>query len=515
MTMLRMLAVAGALMGGSLSLAALEKDEARHLLARTGFGGTPGEIEALLPLSREQAVDALIASTHATARTKPPEFCYDELPSYLAKRRAEWDAADRIGNQSERDKKQNELRGIRDKWGRELKAWWYQEMITTDSPLTERMTLFWANHFTSSLRTIEEPRLMYEQNVLLRQYALDNFAFMLKEINTDPAMFRYLDSNSNVAGRPNENYAREVMELFTLGEGKYTENDIKEAARAFTGYKIDDKTGRAALQEGPHDGGWKTIMGHKGNYTGDDVIKILLLSEERVAIYVAEKFWKEFVSDTLDSKAVYKLAGVFYRGKYDIKKLLRATLTSEQFWDPANRGTLFKSPAEFVVGSARLLQLPIDDYYGYADLGRRLGQDIMDPPNVKGWSGSAAWISTESLLSRWEITDNLLGGRIGQGQDIGSMMNAMPTGAAKPETKPETKDGTAKKEAKKDETKEEKPVLSLLPKAWVAEARAKGAEGVDLAISILLPLPPVDEIGKGNLDQALRQILHDPTYNLK
>jgi uncharacterized protein (DUF1800 family) len=512
-------AVAGALLGlcALAPATALEKDEARHLLARTGFGGTPAEIDSLLPLTREQAVDALIASTRTVARTKPPEFCAGDLPPYLAKRREEYDQAGKIADKDERKKKEDELRGVRDRWGRELKAWWYQEMITTDSPLTERMTLMWSNHFTSSLRTVEEPRLMYEQNVLLRRDALDNFAFLLRDVNTDPAMFRYLDSDSNTAGRPNENYAREVMELFTLGEGqKYTEMDIKEAARAFTGYKIDPATGRAALQEGPHDAGWKTILGQKGAYNGDDVIKLLLLSQEQVAINIARKFWREFVSDGLDDKEIRKLAATFYHARYDIKKLLRATLLTKEFWDPANRGTLFKSPVEYVVGAARLLQLPTDDFYGYVQLGDRLGQNLMDPPNVKGWPGSTGWISTETLLTRWEISDQLLSGKVGTGQDIGSMMGGMAAGG-KPEGAKPAKEGAAnanKKEAGKKE-EDAKPVLAMVPKPWIADARGKGAEGVDLAIMLLLPLAPLDDIPKGSLDQALHGIVHDPSFNLK
>jgi uncharacterized protein (DUF1800 family) len=519
----RLLIAAGAL----APLGALEQGEARHLLARTGFGGTPAEISALLPLTREQAVDELIASTHPAARTPPPEFCVqDDLPAYLRKVKDEYDAADRLGDKVEREKKKRELGERRERWGRELKAWWMREMITTDSPLTERMTLLWHNHFTSSLRTVEEPRLMYEQDVLLRRDALDNFALMLRDINTDPAMFRYLDSDSNVAGRPNENYAREVMELFTLGEGqKYTEMDIKEAARAFTGYKIDPATGRAVMMEGPHDGGWKTILGRKGNFKGDDVIINLLFNEEQVAINISSKFWREFVSDTRDDKEVYKLAGIFYRAKYDLRKLLRATLLTKEFWDPANRGTLFKSPVEYVVGSVRLLQLPVDDAYGLVQLADRLGQNLMDPPNVKGWSGSTAWISSESLLSRWEIADTLLAGKIGQGQDLGGMMGGMagaPPAAsdAKPAGEPKDAGKDAGKEAakdanKKDAKKEEaKPALALVAKPWIAEARAGGAPGIELAVSLLLPLPALDAVPK-DFDQALRQILHDPTYNLK
>jgi uncharacterized protein (DUF1800 family) len=507
-------------------LAALDRDEARHLLMRTGYGPTPAEIDVLLPLTREQAVDQLMASTRTVARTDAPAWAKDSIPQWNAKRQQEEDEVRKLPTEKERMDKGNHFRGLREEKGRELKDWWMTEMITTDSPLTERMTMLWANHFTSQLRTIEDPRLMYEQNITLRRGALDNFAFLMRDINTDPAMFYYLDSNSNVAGRPNENYAREVMELFTLGEGKYTEQDIKEAARAFTGYKIDNGTGRAVRQQGLHDAGWKSIMGHKGTFNGDDVVIVLLKSEERVALYIAEKFWKEFISDEVDEKSVYKLAGTFYKAKYDIKKLLKATLLHERFWDPAVRGTLFKSPTELLVGAARSLQLPYDSPRGYVQLAAKLGQDLFDPPNVKGWKGSTAWISSESLLSRWEVVEDFTRGKVASGKAIdgGMMGGAMPAPAggamtpkapeAKPEAKPEPKKPGAKKEEKVALPTD--PIsFPLVPQPWIADARGKGADGIALATTTLLPVAPLDAIPAGNFDQALRAILHDPTYHLK
>jgi uncharacterized protein (DUF1800 family) len=522
--MLRAAVLVGTLVAATaIHASALERDEARHLLLRTGYSPTPAEIDALVPLSREQAVDQLLASTRTVARTAVPAWARDSIPQWNAKRNQEEEEVRKLSSEKERMDKGNYFRGLREQKGRELKDWWFTEMITTDSPLTERMTMFWSNHFTSALRAIEDPRLMYEQNITLRKGALDNFAFLMRDINTDPAMFYYLDSNSNVAGRPNENYAREVMELFTLGEGKYSEQDIKEAARAFSGYKIDNSTGRAVPQEGAHDHGWKTIMGHKGTFTGDDVVIVLLKSEERVALYIAEKVWKEFVSDEADEKAIYKLAATFYKSKYDIKKLLRATLLNERFWDPANRGTLFKSPVEMLVGAARTLQLPYDDTRGYVQLSAKLGQDIFDPPNVKGWKGSTAWISSESLLSRWEVVEDFTRGKVGSGKVIDGGMMGGAAMAPKVEPKAEANlkaEPKDTKEKKKDEARtagSPDDVISfpLVPKPWVAAAKGKGAEGIALAVATLLPIKPLDSIPTGDFDQALRAILHDPTYNLK
>ena len=523
------IALAGGLFAAAVApLAALDRDEARHLLLRTGYGPTPAEIERLVPLTREQAVDSLLASTRTVARTDVPAWAKDPIPEWNRKRQQEEEEVRKLPTEKERMDKGNHFRRLREEKGDGLKEWWMTEMITTDSPLTERMTMFWANHFTSQLRTIEDPRLMYEQNITLRRGALDNFAFLMRDINTDPAMFYYLDSNSNVMGRPNENYAREVMELFTLGEGKYTEQDIKEAARAFTGYKIDNATGRAVRQQGVHDSGWKSIMGHKGTFNGDDVVIVLLKSEERVALYIAEKVWKEFVADEVDDKAVYKLAGTCYKAKYDIKKLLKATFLTDQFWDARTRGTLFKSPTELLVGAARSLQLPYDNPRGYVQLSAKLGQDLFDPPNVKGWKGSTAWISSESLLSRWEIIEDFTRGKVAAGKAMdGGMMGggAMTGGGAMAPKLPEVKadatpESKAKPGAKKE--KEEKVALPtdpvsfpLVPQPWIADARSKGAEGIALATATLLPTAPLDTIPAGNFDQALRAILHDPTYHLK
>jgi uncharacterized protein (DUF1800 family) len=524
MFILRLTLAASVVAGVAGPLAALDHNEARHLLLRTGYSPTPAEIDALLPLSSEQAVDQLIASTRTVARTDAPAWAKDSIPEWNRKRQQEEEEVRKLPTEKERMDKGNYFRGLREEKGRELKDWWMSEMITTDSPLTERMTMLWANHFTSQLRTIEDPRLMYEQNVTLRRGAMDNFAFLMRDINTDPAMFYYLDSNSNVAGRPNENYAREVMELFTLGEGKYTEQDIKEAARAFTGYKIDNSTGRAVRQQGLHDAGWKSIMGHKGTFNGDDVVIVLLKSEERVALYIAEKFWREFISDEVDDKAVYKLAAIFYKAKYDIKKLLKSTLLHEKFWDPAVRGTLFKSPTELLVGAARSLQLPYDKPRGYVQLSAKLGQDLFDPPNVKGWKGSTAWISSESLLSRWEVIEDFTRGKVASGKAIeggmmGGAMNAPAGGTMTPkapETKPEPKKPGAKKDKMEKVALPTDPVsFPLVPQPWIAEARGKGADGITLAIATLLPAPPLDTVPTDNFDQALRVILHDPTYHLK
>lgn len=453
-----------ALLGLLIPLTALEPDDAKHLLLRTGFVATPAELARVLPLTRAEAVDALIASTRTVARINP-EFLNPDQRTNRPMMMATPD--------------------------RELKAWWYQEMITTDSPLTERMVLFWHNHFTSAFSKVLNVRLLYEQNVLLRRNALGNFALMLRDIDLDAAMFIYLDKDSNRANSPNENYAREVMELFTLGEGQqYTENDIKEAARAFTGYHLDNR--KRVVPRGDHDPRPKLVLGHTVE-SGQDVILQLLLKEERVATYIAGKFWREFISEQPDEAVVRSLAADFYRAKYDIRVLLRATLLSDAFWHPAQRGQLVKSPVEFLVGIVRTLQVPVGDGQLLVTAGKNLGQDLCDPPNVKGWRGANAWLNSETMLQRWRVVDTLVDAALRPRENTG---------------KPAEK----KAKAKLSKTAHGCP---LVPAPWLDDVRSQGAAGVAQSIALLLPLPPAEPVPDHDFVQALRVILHDATFHLK
>jgi uncharacterized protein (DUF1800 family) len=485
------------LAGAASEAMALDFKEARHLLARTGFGcAHPTEIEALLPLTREQAVDKLLAECKDVAHISPPSWCADNFGESLRQRDEQSDAWYKL-EREEYDKLFGARQSEDRQRGAELKAWWYQIMVTTTSPLTERMTLFWHNHFTSGLQTVENPRLMYEQNALLRKYSTENFGQLSLAIPCDPAMFRYLDGNSNVAGRPNENFAREVMELFTVGEGNYTEADIKEAARAFTGYQIDYGTGKAKMDDRRHDGGRKVVLGHKGVFDGDGILTVLLLKEKDVALNVAGKFWREFISETPDDKQIYQIAKKFYESRYNIKPGLKATLMCDAFWDPAGYGNLTKSPVELVVGTVRTLGLKADTAK-LNEMARKLGQDLMDPPNVKGWKGGKAWISTQSLIGRWEVLEELLDGssakpakRKNKAADEG--MNMISGG--------DDADGA---------------IVAAGDSSWIQDASKKGFEGISLAVMVLLPiLPGRNYDGNSPFDPVIRDSVMDPAYNLK
>ena len=403
---LRAVFLALALFGASLGEArALDAADARHLLARTGFGATAEEAAALAPLSRVQAVDRILNGARTTAVTPGPAWLTDNKPVFPAL--GQLNAEDRAAQQK-----------LTNEQVQQIKAWWYDEMLATPSPFTERMTLFWHNHFTSSLRKTRSPVLHYRQNALLRRESLGSFAALLREVSRDPVMLDYLDNRLNRRERPNENFARELLELFTLGEGHYTEQDIKNAARAFTGWTTTPDRARFLENVRIHDPDSKTFLGRTGRFDGDDILK-LILQQPRTAEFIAAKLWREFVSPTPDAKEVQRLAAVFRDGGYEIKPLMRAMLTSDAFWAAKNRGELIKSPVEFLVGTVRFFENTPVDGDSLARYSRRLGQDIFDPPNVKGWPGHTAWISTDTLLAREQFLQRLLrGDRLGPAQQM-------------------------------------------------------------------------------------------------
>jgi len=365
---------------------ALNTADAKHLLLRTGFGATAAEAAALQGKSRAEAVRFLLDGVHTEAVTAPPAWVAGPGPAFprLGKLPPDARRAARLTINGQGD---------------ELKVWWYDEMLATPSPLTERLTLFWHNHFTSSLRKTRAPVLHFRQNALLRREALGSFAVLLGEISRDPVMLDYLDNRANRWRAPNENFARELLELFTLGEGHYTEQDIKEAARALTGWTTGPDRDRFVFNPNVHDPDDKTFLGRTGRFTGDDILRILL-EQPRTAEFLVEKLWREFVSPDPDRAEVARIAEGLRRSGYQLKPTLEALLMSDAFWAEANRGELIKSPVELLVGTGRAL--PYLELRGsdLAPVGRRLGQNVFDPPNVKGWPGHTVWINTDTLLAR-------------------------------------------------------------------------------------------------------------------
>ena len=389
------------------SAATLSYDDARHLLSRTGFGASDAEIRRFAGMSREEAARTLLAETRTTALTPPPAWTRAPGPLRYPK-----------GGEKapEAEKKQFQQEQIRD--GLELRGWWIEEMLATSSPLTEKMTLFWHNHFVSGQQKVKLAVLMYRQNVTLRENALGNFATFLHAIARDPAMVIYLDNAQNRKGTPNENFAREVMELFTLGEGHYHEQDIKEAARAFTGFSLNRETGYFMFRPFIHDYGDKTVLGRTGNLDGDDVLDILL-SRPETAEFVTAKLWREFVSPDPDEAQMKRIAARFRSSRYEIKVALQEILTSDAFYAPENRGTLIKSPIDLVVGTMRQFGMRPGETVPFAVAAAGMGQNLFGPPNVKGWPGGEAWINSSTLLARKAFLDRLF-----RADDLAGRMDA-------------------------------------------------------------------------------------------
>ncbi len=291
-----------------------------------------------------------------------------------------------------------------------LQGLWLYRMIFSPHPLRERMTLFWHNHFATSQAKVNNSAMMQRQNGLLRRHALGDFGALLKEMARDPAMLVWLDSSANRKAHPNENFAREIMELFSLGRGKYSEKDIQEAARAFTGSFVQND--RYQNVPSQHDDGEKTLLGRTGRFSGDDVAAILL-EQPSCAEFVAGKLFRMFVSD-VDAPSpalIAPVAEAFRKANYDVKAPISLILKSKLFHDPAMKRKRVKSPVEFAVGTVRSLEIlePTVSADSLADACSRMGQSLYAPPSVAGWDGGPAWINTTTSLARSNFVLALLG----------------------------------------------------------------------------------------------------------
>ncbi len=260
------------------------------------------------------------------------------------------------------------------------------------------MAFFWHGHF--ACRNLN---VFYQQGLLdvLRRNALGSFRTMLHEVSKSAAMLNFLNNQQNRKDHPNENFAREVMELFTLGRGHYTENDIKEAARAFTGWTAG-LNGEFIFRRMQHDFASKTVLGKTGNFNGDEVLDILL-EQKQTAKYLSQKLYRFFVNESTDDEKVNWLANQFYQNDYDIGKLAEDIFTSDWFYDEKNIGSKIKSPVELIVGIQRMLPMKLENEEALTFLQRALGQMLFYPPNVAGWPGGKTWIDSSSLMLRMRI----------------------------------------------------------------------------------------------------------------
>ncbi len=357
-------------------MALTRQQVAAHLLRRVGFGGNPGELADFATFDHTTAVDRLLNYQDADNSA---------LDAILAREGAALDPAK-----------------IQD-----VQYYWLLRMIYTNRPLEEKMTLFWHNHFATGYDKVKDAVAMQRQNNLFRQHALDNFDVIVKAVARDPAMLRWLDSNTNRKGSPNENWARELFELFTLGIGNYSEQDVKESARAFTGWF--ERMGAFYFNKAQHDGGNKTVLGQSGTLNGDDVIDIAL-RQPAAGRFLAHKLITFFVTDQPSEGFVSSISKVYFDSQYSVRAMVQAILSSDEFQSEANYRAQVKSPADYLVGMVKSLGVSNPNKM-LAIAMRQMGMDLYNPPSVKGWDWGTDWVSTNTYFARANIANSILSQR--------------------------------------------------------------------------------------------------------
>jgi len=354
----------------------------QHLLWRAGFGTKTGQLTDL-----EMEPTTLYHQLEDSASRPVKRISVINDASMLQ--------VDRQLSTAERKRAINQLHRENIQ---QLTHLWLNEMINSDAQLTEKMAFFWHGHFACRINNSLHQELLLHT---IREHAVGNFRNLLKAVSKSAAMLAFLNNQQNKKKKPNENFAREVMELFTMGINHYSERDVKEAARAFTGWGFT-LNGKFAFREKVHDAGIKTFLGKTGKFTGDNILDILL-EQKATADFICRKIYRYFVNEEINTEQVNWLSERFYAGDYELKPLLRDLFTSDWFYDQRNRGSKIKSPVEFWVGIQRTLPMEIENPQVQLFLLRLLGQSLFYPPNVAGWPGGTSWIDSSSLLLRLRI----------------------------------------------------------------------------------------------------------------
>jgi uncharacterized protein (DUF1800 family) len=390
---------------------------ALHLLRRSVFQPTEAELQSALEGTPEEAITKLF---EMKPLPEPPDWV-EELA---------------LGREELLDpQKRQEYTALLAQRRNQLVTWWTNVMTQQEYSLREKMVLFWHDHFACDITTVFLPQFMYKQNALFREYAFGNFKELTKKIVSDPAMLVFLDGARNSRFKPNENFGREILELFTLGEGNYTENDIIEASRAFTGWTINaTQTLDGIFVEQLFDNTVKTFMGQSGNFTADDIVDIIF-EQPACAEYLARKLYRYFIYDVPDETIVQGLAKIFRDADYEIQPMLEALLASAHFFDNEVHGAQIKSPLDFTVGIMRQTGFDISEQppnisnvlYPYINqINGALGLIPFRPPNVAGWDWHHAWISTATYPLRNSVSDSFLSGtRYNEGRPLRSNISSL------------------------------------------------------------------------------------------
>lgn len=393
---------------------------------RAGFGVQPDEIRAIHALGRRKAVESLLTLDEAPdafplPKWATPEQARDDMRKRVAERRALQKATRGLSaEEAEKLRRETLKKGQQENRQHALEGqgWWFRRMLKTKAPLREKMTFFWHDHFATSIQKVKQPALMVQQNELFREHALGSFKQLTEAVLMDPAMVLYLDTQSSRKGQPNENFAREVMELFTLGEGNYTEQDVREAARAFTGYGLNRLDGTVQHNSRQRDETLKTIFGKTGPFNGRDVIG-LIFEKPEVARFMAKKIWEFFVYENPSEAAIDLLAKTLSQADFKLDALLREIFLSREFYSEASIRSQIKSPLQFIIASLKQLEISEPPTGFPITAQQQLGQVLFMPPNVAGWDWGQAWINTNTLLTRYNLSGFLTKGAESAGDIMG------------------------------------------------------------------------------------------------
>ncbi len=359
----------------------------QHLYWRAGFGILPNKVRQYSKSTLAEVIEELFENSKRITPLKVDTSYFNNITGeeYKENRALRLKAID----------KSNELR-------KEINYKWLERLTNPKEILRERMTLFWANHFVC-----ENKNIIYVQhyNNTLRKHALGNFKSFVKAISREPAMLNYLNIKQNKKLKPNENFARELLELFTIGVGNYTEKDIQEAARAFTGYYHDFK-GNFKIRGLHHDQGQKTFFNEVGNFRGDAIINIIL-DQPQCARFICEKIYRYFVNDKIVPSHINEMVNVFYPS-YNIEPLMRHIFSAYWFYDSKNIGAKIKSPVDLLVGIQNIVPIQFLEKNELLKIQRILGQTLFSPPNVAGWEGGKGWIDSNTMIARLRLASILM-----------------------------------------------------------------------------------------------------------
>ncbi len=395
---------------------------AAHLYNRAGFGGTPSEIEKLVQLGPDKAVSYFVDFEKTPDSDERPEWAKadpernEKVREAYQKQREEM--SENLTEEEKKEEAEKRRKAVQEVQKEQLRnlqqmrGQWIQRMAKGPHPLQEKLTLFWHGHFATSAVKVRDAYFMWKQIETFRELGSGDWLTLLEAVATDPAMLVWLDQAQSRKQHPNENFARECMELFTLGEGHYTEKDVTEAARAMTGWSLDRINEKYIYRPFAHDTGTKTILGKTGNFDGRDVLEIIV-AQPQSARFISGKLWKFFASENPDKALIDALADAFRSNGNHFKPLLHTMFRSEEFYSDTVVANQVKSPVQWLVGSIRFLDRPMPPPIVSTEMLKTLGQDLLVPPNVKGWDGGVSWITTNTLLARYNQAATLV---MGQGE---------------------------------------------------------------------------------------------------